>query len=195
MHTQTLWVQGPRSDGFSPAPDFAGAGEGDGQRSAPGEPRIDGGRRRRLGPGVSQRRRLPPGLRHCAARGTRTSRFPTARMVAKSKAGAVGWREPILPAARRATQTWLNPQARAASLRKARFFATGSSRVTESSGKAIFRAKPGKPAPLPMSSRVPWSCTCRARKRLSPKWRVTHSSGSRMAVRLIFWFQRSSRWR
>lgn len=141
---------------------------------------------------LNQRRRLPPGSRHSAARGTSASRLPTARMVAKSNEGA-GVEEANSSRRSPRTVTWVNPQARAASFKKARFFATGSSRATAIPGKTIFKARPGKPAPLPMSSKSPRSRMCRARKRLSPKCRVRHSSGSRMAVRLIFSFHRRSK--
>ena len=67
------------------------------------------------------------------------------------------------------TEIWLNWQARAASFRKARFLAMGSSNVTRISGKVIFRANPGNPAPLPISRRSPCRSKWRARKRLSPK--------------------------
>ena len=49
--------------------------------------------------------------------------------------------------------------------------------------------RPGKPAPEPKSSRVLQVPRWRAAKKLSPKWRRTISSGSRMAVRLVRAFQ------
>src|SRR5579863_8824382 len=115
---------------------------------------------------------------------------------------------------------FVNVKLRATSRRKAAFFWLDSSRVTSTAGAQIFMGRPGKPAPEPMSiSRAlaelrsaltaPWtslkagSAGCadvvlagkswRAAKRDSPKWRVTISSGWRMAVRLMRAFQRSNR--
>ena len=88
---------------------------------------------------------------------------------------------------------------RMTSRRNVAFFPWDSPRVTFSSGRRSWIGSPGKPAPEPKSSNVVAGVRSGARwmpaKRLSPKWRRTISSGSRMAVRLVraFHLRRRSR--
>ena len=105
----------------------------------------------------------------------------------------------------------VNVMARMTSRRKVAFFWLDSISVTRRCGAQILMGRPGKPAPEPTSRRSGEFPPCRTKRdedgapaallgkrwraanRDSPKWRVTICSGSRMAVRLMQAFQRSSR--
>ncbi len=142
----------------------------------------------------SQRHKRPPGARQRVASGTNRSSRPTAREVTVSKHDpGIASRYSSRRSQRTSTGSILHT--RATSFRNARFLETGSSRVTRKAGKAIFSASPGKPAPLPTSSRRPLRSSHREMNRLSPKCRVMHSSSLQIAVRLILRFQCRSKLR
>jgi hypothetical protein len=70
-----------------------------------------------------------------------------------------------------------------------------STSSARSAGRATARGMPGKPPPLPMSTK---SATPRSRRtptaaRLSTTWRTAIAAGARIAVRLIAAFQATSR--
>ena len=72
----------------------------------------------------------------------------------------------------------------------AAFFPTVSTQVTSSPGSMIASTTPGRPPPLPTSSRrLPagspsWRCSGATTARQSARWCVSHWAGSRIAVRL-----------
>ena len=75
------------------------------------------------------------------------------------------------------------------SLKNAHFFLLDSINVTFVSGLAILIARPGKPAPVPMStSRQFFMGNIFEAYMDSPKWRPTMSIESVIAVKLIDWF-------
>jgi len=159
--------------------------------------------------GVEIRRaRRPAGDKRLAATGRTLGRRSTARRVTTSKVdrGRVSARTFCILMS-------VNVRVRASSRRKADFFWLDSIKVREMVGAQSFIGMPGKPAPEPRSATSKaftaedpsaslragaegaeetrgnkW----RAANRDSPKWRVTISSGSRMAVRLMREFQRRS---
>lgn len=135
----------------------------------------------------------------------------TARMVTTSKVegGSVSARPLYI-------LTSVNVRARVTSRRNTAFFWWDSIRVRTISGAQSFIGSPGKPAPEPKSATLvllvrrsvagtkPFTTEgtgdteetlgkrWRATNRDSPKWRGTISSGSRIAVRLMRAFQRTS---
>ncbi len=78
------------------------------------------------------------------------------------------------------------------------FLATLSTRRARRAGRAMAIGRPGKPPPLPRSTRasMPRARSSGTAARLSRRWRRAAASGSRIAVRLIAAFQakRSRRW-
>ncbi len=149
----------------------------------------------RIGPTCrvpTQRHKCPAAHSNSFAAGINKSSPPTARAV-------IMWN--FRPCSARANSssllpsTWIGPmaQAFAASFKKALFLATGSKSTISNSGAINLRARPGNPAPLPISRRRPRNSTIRETRKLSPKCLVIHSSGAEIAVRLILRFQRRRR--
>ena len=166
-----------------------------------------------------RRARRPPGARRAAAVGRIAVKRSTARRVTTSN--KVGWLAGNCSARAGTTLMFVNVRARMTSRRKVAFLWLDSISVTAISGAQSFMGMPGKPAPDPRSATVIWSLVvrrwslaestsksfnaenaeiaeegrgnrCWAAKRLSPKWRVTISSSSWIAVRLMRAFQRWS---
>src|ERR1022692_931862 len=144
-----------------------------------------------------RRARRPERVTRRAATGRTPTNRSTARRVTTSK--VVGGR---VSARTFCIFTSVNVRARVTSLRKAAFLWLDSMRVRARFEAQSLMGSPGKPAPEPRSARrtgespVPTRAVdgkrCVAAKRDSPKWRVTISSGLRMAVRLMRAFQRRS---
>ncbi len=155
----------------------------------------------------------PPGARRVAAVGRISVKRSTALKVTTSKrVGSV-----VVSCSARAGNTlmFVNVRARMTSRRKVAFLWLDSISATAVSGAQSFMGMPGKPAPEPRSAtrmrslvvrRWPLADStskpfnaeiaeggrgtrCWAANRLSPKWRVTISSSSRIAVRLMRAFQ------
>ncbi len=97
---------------------------------------------------------------------------------------------------RAATSTPSKPQARITSFRNVHFLLFDSTRVIGTSGATSFKARPGKPAPVPTSTMDPRSGATAdrvARYRDSPNSSDTIFRGSLIAERLIRWFHLRSR--
>src|SRR6266403_5376844 len=83
------------------------------------------------------------------------------------------------------TSTFSNSSALTTSDRNAHFFLLDSINVRRSSGHAIFTARPGNPAPEPMSASRHFSTGIKQQINMdSPKWRAKISTGSTTEVKL-----------
>src|ERR1700704_4609841 len=83
------------------------------------------------------------------------------------------------------TSTFSNSSALTTSDRNAHFFLLDSINVRRSSGHAIFSARPGNPAPEPMSASRHLSTGIKLQINMdSPKWRAKISAGSTTEVKL-----------
>ena len=91
------------------------------------------------------------------------------------------------------TNTLSNPSASTTSFRNVAFLVFDSTSTQSRSGSRIFSGSPGAPAPEPTSSITgPAPARWRSASAGSTKCRSTAVRRSRMAVRLMCWFQRSS---
>src|ERR1700733_11739526 len=142
---------------------------------------------------VVRRRSWPPGVIRALAAGRAVAISSTARRATTLNRRLGGMDSTRLGH----ISTFWRPRVRTASRRNVDFLFWDSASVTWILGRRTAMGRPGKPAPEPKSRRVLVSTGIwRAAKRLSPKWRRTISSGSRMAVRLVraFHLRRRSRY-